>query len=104
MPPTLSEDYLKSPFFKGGFRGIIKGLFIIPPGPPLEKGGISLHDNAVKVGLVDIAEDWVYFNARSYLSNAGILEIDVLDLEGKAGLWRTIAFQSRSLGTRKITI
>jgi hypothetical protein len=29
----------KSPFSKGGFRGIIKGLFLIPPGPPLEKGG-----------------------------------------------------------------
>jgi hypothetical protein len=33
------EKELKSPFFKGGFRGIIKALFIIPPGPPLEKEG-----------------------------------------------------------------
>jgi len=30
---------LKSPFFKGGFRGIIKELLAIPPGPPGEKGG-----------------------------------------------------------------
>jgi hypothetical protein len=28
----------KSPFFKGGFRGIIRPLFN-PPCPPLEKGG-----------------------------------------------------------------
>jgi hypothetical protein len=30
----------KSPFFKGGFRGIIKPLFN-PPCPPLGKGGNS---------------------------------------------------------------
>jgi len=30
---------LKSPFFKGGFRGIINRLLVIPPGPPLEKWG-----------------------------------------------------------------
>ncbi len=35
--PRLS---LKSPFPKGGFRGIIKG-FIIPPDPSLKKGGIK---------------------------------------------------------------
>lgn len=30
---------LKSPFHKGGFRGIIRKFLIIPPGLPLEKGG-----------------------------------------------------------------
>ena len=33
------ERVLKSPFSKGGFRGIIKDLFVIPPDPPLKKGG-----------------------------------------------------------------
>jgi hypothetical protein len=27
------KPFLKSPFFKGGFRGIIRELFIIPPAP-----------------------------------------------------------------------
>jgi hypothetical protein len=31
----------KSPFFKGGFRGIIKPLYN-PPCPPLGKGGVIL--------------------------------------------------------------
>jgi hypothetical protein len=31
----------KSPFSKGGFRGISVGYHKIPPGPLLEKGGIS---------------------------------------------------------------
>ncbi len=35
-----SGDGFKSPFLKGGFRGIIKRLFD-PPCPPLEKGGNS---------------------------------------------------------------
>jgi hypothetical protein len=29
---------LKSPFHKGGFRGIIKALFIIPPAPLYKRG------------------------------------------------------------------
>ena len=33
------KHFFKSPFSKGGFRGIIKGLIIIPPDPPSGKGG-----------------------------------------------------------------
>jgi hypothetical protein len=36
--PCLEGRRAKSPFFKGGFRGIIKHL-LNPPYPPLEKGG-----------------------------------------------------------------
>jgi hypothetical protein len=32
------QECLKSPFGKGGFRGI-SGSYKIPPTPPLEKGG-----------------------------------------------------------------
>jgi hypothetical protein len=35
------QDYIKSPFEKGGFRGISIG-YKIPPSPPLEKGGIKM--------------------------------------------------------------
>jgi hypothetical protein len=35
------QDYIKSPFEKGGFRGISSG-YQIPPNPPLEKGGIKM--------------------------------------------------------------
>jgi len=35
----VGKGGFKSPFLKGGFRGIIKRLFN-PPCPPLEKGGI----------------------------------------------------------------
>jgi multidrug efflux system outer membrane protein len=35
----LPKARLKSPFSKGGFRGIIKNFIIIPPSPPLKKGG-----------------------------------------------------------------
>ncbi len=44
IPLTLKKSRdsgcqrIKSPFFKGGFRGIIKGYYN-PPCPPLEKGG-----------------------------------------------------------------
>jgi hypothetical protein len=34
------QKCLKSPFGKGGFRGI-SGSYKIPPHPPLEKGGIK---------------------------------------------------------------
>lgn len=37
------ERFFKSPFSKGGIRGIIKGSFIIPPGPPLKKGGVAAN-------------------------------------------------------------
>ena len=34
-----NQEYLKSPFGKGGFRGI-SSSYKIPPNLPLEKGGI----------------------------------------------------------------
>jgi hypothetical protein len=34
------QEYIKSPFEKGGFRGISDSC-IIPPDPPLKKGGIK---------------------------------------------------------------
>ena len=36
----------KSPFSKGGFRGIFKRLAKIPPDPPLRKGGMNDQVNA----------------------------------------------------------
>jgi hypothetical protein len=38
------QKCLKSPFEKGGFRGI-SDSYIIPPHPPLEKGGIKGASN-----------------------------------------------------------
>src|SRR4030042_1340377 len=35
----FTNRVFKSPFCKGGFRGIFKDLPKIPPDPPLEKGG-----------------------------------------------------------------
>jgi hypothetical protein len=35
-----NQWYLKSPFEKGGFRGI-SGAYKIPPTPPFSKGGIK---------------------------------------------------------------
>jgi hypothetical protein len=37
----INQKCIKSPFEKGGFRGIFKGYFQIPPNPPLVKGGIK---------------------------------------------------------------
>src|SRR4030042_4128689 len=39
-----------------------------------------IHDNPVKAGLVERAEDWLYSSAKNYLDQVGELEIDVLDL------------------------
>ena len=39
-----------------------------------------IHDNPVKAGLVERAEDWLYSSAKNYLDQVGVLEIDVLDL------------------------
>lgn len=39
-----------------------------------------IHDNPVKAGLVERAEDWVYSSAKNYLGEAGVLEIDVLEV------------------------
>ena len=39
-----------------------------------------IHDNPVRAGLVERAEDWVYSSAKNYLGQGGVLEIDVLDL------------------------
>ncbi len=36
----------KSPFSKGGFRGIFNRLTYTPPNPPLEKGGINRQVSA----------------------------------------------------------
>jgi hypothetical protein len=38
------QECLKSPFGKGGFRGI-SVIYKIPPYPPLEKGGIKADSN-----------------------------------------------------------
>jgi hypothetical protein len=38
------QECLKSPFGKGGFKGI-SDSYIIPPHPPLEKGGIKAASN-----------------------------------------------------------
>jgi hypothetical protein len=35
----FTNRVFKSPFCKGGFRGIFKRLYKIPPDPHLEKGG-----------------------------------------------------------------
>jgi hypothetical protein len=37
------EGPLKSPFYKGGFRGILSKEKKIPPIPPLQKGGIKTY-------------------------------------------------------------
>lgn len=39
-----------SPFFKGGYRGIFKGLHIIPPAPLLKRG-VSLRRPFLKRGI-----------------------------------------------------
>jgi hypothetical protein len=39
-----SQGNLKSPFEKGGFRGI-SGAYKIPPNPPFSKGGIKTSSN-----------------------------------------------------------
>ena len=39
-----------------------------------------IHDNPVRAGLVERAEDWVYSSAKNYLGQAGVLEIDVIEL------------------------
>ncbi|MEW6657523.1 MAG: transposase [Thermodesulfobacteriota bacterium] len=39
-----------------------------------------IHDNPVKAGLVERAEDWLYSSAKNYLGQAGMLEIDVLEV------------------------
>ena len=38
-----------------------------------------IHENPVKAGLVERQEDWVYSSARSYLGEAGVLEIDEIE-------------------------
>ena len=38
-----------------------------------------IHDNPVKAGLVERAEDWLYSSAKNYLGQGGVLEVDVLD-------------------------
>lgn len=39
-----------------------------------------IHDNPVKLGLVDRPEDWRYSSARNYLGQDGVLEIDLIEL------------------------
>jgi hypothetical protein len=41
---TENQRYSKSPFEKGGFRGI-SGALKIPPNPPFSKGGIKKASN-----------------------------------------------------------
>jgi hypothetical protein len=37
-----NQESEKSPFEKGGFKGILSGYYKSPLPPPLEKGGINL--------------------------------------------------------------
>jgi putative transposase len=39
-----------------------------------------IHNNPVRAGLVDKAEDWPYSSARDYLGLRGLLEIDALEI------------------------
>jgi putative transposase len=34
-----------------------------------------IHNNPIKRGYVDLAEHWRYSSARSYLGEAGLLEV-----------------------------
>ena len=38
-----------------------------------------IHYNPVKLGLVDIPEDWRYCSARNYLGSDALLEIDLIE-------------------------
>ncbi len=56
MHRTLGRgDRSKSPFSKGGFRGIFNRLSEIPPNPPLRKGGIKLPPMLTKRASFKIA-------------------------------------------------
>jgi len=39
-----------------------------------------IHENPVRAGLVDHADDWLYSSQRNYVDKGGLLEIDLLDL------------------------
>lgn len=39
-----------------------------------------IHDNPVRAGLVEHAQDWLYSSCRNYLNMDSILEIDLLDI------------------------
>ncbi len=39
-----------------------------------------IHNNPVKLGLVDRPEDWRYSSARNYFGQDGVLEIDLVEL------------------------
>ena len=39
-----------------------------------------IHYNPVKIGLVDRPEDWRYSSARNYLGQAGVMEIDLVEV------------------------
>jgi len=39
-----------------------------------------IHYNPVKLGLVDLPEDWRYSSARNYFGQDAVLEIDLVEL------------------------
>lgn len=39
-----------------------------------------IHDNPVRAGLVEKAEDWLYSSQRNYLGLQALIEIDLIDL------------------------
>jgi REP element-mobilizing transposase RayT len=39
-----------------------------------------IHNNPVRIGLVERPEDWIYSSAKNYLGGNGVLEIDYLEL------------------------
>ena len=38
-----------------------------------------IHQNPVKAGFVDRAEDWIYSSARNYLGMKGIIDIEIIE-------------------------
>ena len=39
-----------------------------------------IHENPVRAGFVDHADDWLYSSQRSYVGKGGLLDINLLDL------------------------
>lgn len=40
-----------------------------------------IHENPIRAGWVENAEDWLYSSQRNYLSMEALLEIDLLDID-----------------------
>jgi putative transposase len=46
----------------------------------LEQKMAYIHQNPIRAGWVEKAEDWLYSSERNYIGKNAILEIDLLDI------------------------